>query len=170
MPNKKERCGMMYKCHCGVEFEPTNRQLGQQKRGRQIHCSTGCQLYYRDENRPRPAKKHLLHLKCVVCGHGWIRRSVNPKQCPACKSILWETGKKPLLHHQRVKIKRDKKEARVFAALNCTKYRECLRGARMNCPCSDADIKRDAYKAELYPITNDFDYNPVNLPSCGRGD
>ena len=31
-----------------------------------------------------------LMLECKVCGHLWVKRSKNPRQCPKCQSIRWD--------------------------------------------------------------------------------
>lgn len=31
----------------------------------------------------------ILSLRCTRCGHNWIPRTANPKECPACKSPYW---------------------------------------------------------------------------------
>jgi hypothetical protein len=30
-----------------------------------------------------------LQLVCNRCGHRWVMRTIEPKQCPACRSPYW---------------------------------------------------------------------------------
>lgn len=35
--------------------------------------------------------------RCLRCGYEWFPRptNLNPRQCPSCKSALWDIPKKP---------------------------------------------------------------------------
>ena len=33
--------------------------------------------------------KKLLECKCLRCGHVWVRRTAQPRECPNCKSPAW---------------------------------------------------------------------------------
>jgi len=30
-------------------------------------------------------------LECLRCGYSWIPRTAEPRQCPGCKSVRWDT-------------------------------------------------------------------------------
>lgn len=30
---------------------------------------------------------------CKQCGHVWVPRTINPQQCPKCKSLKWADKK-----------------------------------------------------------------------------
>jgi len=36
----------------------------------------------------------LKKLKCVKCGHEWIPRKEDVRQCPKCKTAYWAKSKK----------------------------------------------------------------------------
>jgi len=40
-------------------------------------------------------KIRLVKLKCLRCGHEWIPRQEEPRQCPKCGSAKWDIPKKP---------------------------------------------------------------------------
>jgi DNA-directed RNA polymerase subunit RPC12/RpoP len=42
------------------------------------------------------SKKLTLDLKCLRCGHEWLRRSLTkePKACPGCNSPYWNKPRK----------------------------------------------------------------------------
>ena len=35
-----------------------------------------------------------MKFKCKKCGHIWLPRTSNPKECPNCKSRKWNVYKK----------------------------------------------------------------------------
>ena len=51
------------------------------------------------QKKQRPADKKKVtgkvHLHCLVCGFDWFAKGKNPKECPACKSRYWKTGRTP---------------------------------------------------------------------------
>ena len=36
----------------------------------------------------------LPTVKCLRCGHTWQNRTINPRQCPKCKSPSWNKPKR----------------------------------------------------------------------------
>jgi Zn finger protein HypA/HybF involved in hydrogenase expression len=37
--------------------------------------------------------KNIVRLKCLRCGHEWTPRQQEVRQCPHCKSALWDVPK-----------------------------------------------------------------------------
>ena len=36
-------------------------------------------------------KIKVRKLKCLKCGHEWVPRNEDVRQCPACKTAYWDT-------------------------------------------------------------------------------
>jgi hypothetical protein len=43
-----------------------------------------------------------LRLTCLRCRHSWLRRVIeDPKQCPACRTRLWNTPRVRKISNER---------------------------------------------------------------------
>jgi hypothetical protein len=48
-----------------------------------------------------------LRLTCIRCRHSWLRRVIeDPKQCPACRTRLWNTPRTRKISKERKAARR----------------------------------------------------------------
>ena len=166
---------------CQKEFVPNPKHIG--SKNEQLYCikqhGVNERSLVRSEKNRHPIVKKIC--KNERCKKPFKTRDTKKKHC--CVKCQQATARlkrlivlsKKDFSNTGLRDKRDlgkkRESARVYAAINCTLYRQCVNAEKLPClNCEKKNIQIDAYKSELeYPIYNHNSggENRMNLPSRG---